>query len=156
MTRQSILVLFTLALFSTATTPVAAQNGTSKTSAKEVKQEAVDAAESIKNYSAEKRDEAAQKAKAALDALDARIDALETHIEANWDKMDKAARERARASLKALHKQRLEAAEWYGSLRTSSAAAWDQMKKGFSTAYQATRDAWQKAENEFGEKDKKK
>jgi len=155
MTRRSILALCTLALFSTVTC-VAAQNDTGKTSAKDVKQEVADVAESIKNYSAEKRDEAAQKAKAALDALDARIAALEARIDADWDKMDKAARERARASLNALHKQRLEAAEWYGSLKNSSAAAWEQMKKGFSAAYQATRDAWQKAESEFGEKEKKK
>lgn len=156
MTRRSILVLLTLGLFSAVNTAFAAQEGAGKTSGKEVKQEVLDAAESIKNYSADKRDEAARKAKAALDALDTRIEALERKISADWDKMDAATRERARASLDALHKQRIAAAEWYGSLRTSSAAAWEQMKKGFSTAYQATREAWQKAENEFGEKEKKR
>lgn len=156
MIRRSILALCALALFSNTVAGVAAENGSGKTSAKEVKRDVGDAAESIKNYSVEKRDEAVQKAKAALDALDVRIAALEANIDANWDKMNKAARERARASLNALHKQRIAAAEWYGSLKNSSAAAWEQMKKGFSTAYEATRDAWQKAEHEFGEKNRKK
>jgi hypothetical protein len=156
MTRRSISVLLILGLLSALNPALAAQESAGRTSAKEVKQDVVDAAESIKNYSADKRDEAVQKAKAGLDALDARIDALEAHVRANWDKMDKAARERASASLKALHKQRIAAAEWYGSLKHSSAAAWDQMKQGFSTAYEATREAWQKAEHEFGAKDKSK
>ncbi len=156
MTRRSLLGLAALALIFSTAPALAAQDAASGTSAKEVKHELVDAADSIKNYGADKRDEAVRKAKAALDALDARIDALDARIQANWDKMDAAARERASASLKALHKQRLAAAEWYGSLRTSSAAAWEEMKKGFSAAYQSTRTAWQKAEHEFGADDKKK
>jgi len=44
-----------------------------KTTAKEVRQQVTDAAEAIKNYTVDKRDEAARNAKAALDALDVRI-----------------------------------------------------------------------------------
>jgi len=54
--------------------------------------------QALKAYTADQRDEAIQKTKAALDNVDKRIDALGTHIDNKWDKMDKAAREKARAS----------------------------------------------------------
>src|SRR5512139_3089763 len=109
-----------------------AETSSEKTSIKEVSQEAQDLIKELKSYTAEQRDEAIQKTEAALDNLDKRIDALETRIDSNWDKMDKATREKARASLKALRKERTKAAEWYGSLKNSSADAWEHMKKGFS------------------------
>ena len=90
-----------------------------------------DVLQALKGYTADQRDEAIQKTKTALDNLDSRIDELETNIDNNWDRMDKAAREKARANLKALHKQRTELAEWYGSLKSSSADAWEHTKKGF-------------------------
>jgi chromosome segregation ATPase len=101
-------------------------------------------------YTADQRDEAVQRAKTALNNLDERIDALEKRIDDNWDQMNKAAREKARANLKALRKQRNEVAEWYGSLKTSSADAWEHIKKGFSDAYKALGDAWGKSAREFG------
>ena len=64
--------------------------------------------------------------------------------------MNKAAREKARANLKALRKQRNEVAEWYGGLKASSADAWEHMKKGFSDAYKSLGDAWEKSAQEFG------
>ena len=91
-----------------------------------------DVLQALQGYAADQRDEAVRKTKTALDNLDSRIDALETSIDSNWDRMDKAAREKARANLKALRKQRTELAEWYGSLKSSSADAWEHAKKGFS------------------------
>lgn len=126
-----------------------------KTTAKEVRHEVADAADSIRNYTADQRDEAAGKAKAALAALDARIDALEARIDRDWDKMDKAARVQARSTLKALHQQRVAAAEWYGGLQNSTAEAWEHMKKGFSDAYQSLRQSWEKAESGYKENGKK-
>jgi nitrate/TMAO reductase-like tetraheme cytochrome c subunit len=122
---------------------------TDKTTAKEVKQEMQDVLQALQGYAADQRDEAVRKTKTVLDNLDSRIDALETNIDNNWDRMDKAAREKARANLKALRKQRMELAEWYGSLKSSSADAWEHAKKGFSDAYKALSDAWEKAVNEF-------
>jgi len=63
--------------------------------------------------------------------------------------MNKAAREKARDSLKALHKQRTKVAEWYGSMKSSSADAWKHMKQGFSDAFKALYNAWEKSEKEF-------
>lgn len=161
MKKRTTLSLIAVALLGLAPLSHASPQETSrqendKTTAKEVRQEVADAAEAIKNYTADKRDEAAKKAKAALDALDARIEAMEGRIDKNWDKMDQAAREQARNALKAMRKQRVQVAEWYGSLKNSTADAWEHMKKGFSEAYGSLRRAWEKAEREYKEEDKKK
>lgn len=125
-----------------------AETSSDKTSINEIKQQSQELIESLGAYSAERRDEAIEKAKVALDNMDKRIDVLEQNVDDNWDKMDKAAREKARASLKALHKQRTEVAEWYGSMKSSTADAWGRAKNGFSAAYMAFHDAWEKSEKE--------
>ena len=130
--------------------PCSAKTAGDKTSMEEVKQEAEDLVQALKAYTIEQRDEAVQKSQEALDHLDKRIDALETTIDRNWDKMDTAAREKARASQKALRKQRTEVAERYGRLKGSSAEAWGHLKKGFSDAYKELHNAWEKSEQEFG------
>ena len=120
-----------------------------KTSIEEVKQETEDLIEALKGYTAEQQDKAIQKIQMALVKLDKRIDEQEARIDREWDKMNKSAREKARAKLKELHKKRVKVAEWYGSLRTSSIKAWEHMKKGFSDAYKDLYDAWEKSEKEF-------
>jgi hypothetical protein len=154
MKKNTTLLLITVAMLSTSPLGHAAQHENDRSSANEAKQEVADAAEGIKDYSVAKRDEAVKKAKEALASLDARIDALQERIDDNWQNMSEAAREDARATLKALRQQRLLVAEWYGGLKNSSTEAWDHMKKGFSDAYQSLRGSWQKAEKEF-EKDTK-
>ncbi len=126
-----------------------AETSGGETSIEEVKQKTQSLLETIKNYTAEQRDEAIRKSKAALDNMDQRIDALETHVYNNWDKMDQTAREKSRDSLAALRRQRTQVAEWYGSLKNSSSDAWGNMKKGFSDAYLALHDAWEKSEKEI-------
>ena len=139
-----LITLFGIAPLGHAETP------SEKTSIEEVKQETQDLIQTIKAYTADQRDEAIQKTKSALENLDKRIDSLETRIDNSWDNMNKAAREKARANLKYLRKQRIKVAEWYGGLKSSSVDAWEHMKKGFSDAYKAFSDAWEKAEKEFG------
>ncbi|MFO7667807.1 MAG: hypothetical protein R6V76_14390 [Desulfobacterales bacterium] len=119
------------------------------TSIKEVKKETQDLLQTLKAYTIDKRDEAVHKTKAALDNLDKRIEELEARVDESWSKMDKTAREKARANLKALRKQRTKVAEWYGSLKNSTGDAWEHMKKEFSDAYKALNDVWEKSEKEF-------
>jgi hypothetical protein len=63
--------------------------------------------------------------------------------------MDQSARKKARASLKALRKQRNEVAEWYGGLKHSSSNAWEDVKKGFLNSCQELRDTFHKVQGEF-------
>lgn len=132
-------------------TPLCAAATTSdKTSIEDVKQESQELIQTLKGYTAAQRDEATAKINATLAHLDQRINALELTIDNNWDKMDKAAREKARASLQELRRERMEVAQWYGSLKSSSSDAWEQMKRVFSDAYISLNETWEKSEIEFG------
>ena len=144
-----VLMFMLIALYGIASLCYA-ETASGKTSIEKVKKETKDLIQAVKGYTADQRDDAIRKTKAALNDLDQRIDALETRIDNDWDKMDKAAREKARASLRVLRKHRNQVAEWYGSLKNSSADAWGHVKKGFSDAYKALYDAWEKSEKEFG------
>jgi chromosome segregation ATPase len=128
--------------------PCSAETASDTPSMAEVKQQTQDLIQALKSYSAEQRDKAIKQTKAALSTLDKRIDALESRIDNHWDKMDKTAREKARASMNELHKQRTQVAELYGSLKSSSAEAWEHVKKGFADAYGALQAAWEKSEKE--------
>lgn len=144
----SLFVLICVLMFSI--TPLCfADDHKNKTSFKQVKQETRDLMQALKGYTSDQKDEAVRETKAALDKLDNRIDALENRIDKSWDKMSQSAREKTRASLKALRKQRNHVAEWYGSLKHSTADAWGHMKKGFSKAYKTLHKSWEKAENEY-------
>lgn len=149
-TRMKILTFIFILIAMLGIAPLCyADKSSEKTSIEDIRQETQELIQALKSYTADQRDEAIQKSKTALENLDRRIDALETRIDNNWDKMDKAAREKARNSLKAVRKQRTKVAEWCGSLKSSSEDAWAHMKKGFSDAYNALYDAWEKSEEEF-------
>lgn len=146
--RQTAFILLILPLL--ASTPAqAALTAEDEASIEQVRKETADLMKSVKSYGAAQRDEAIQEIEIAIIKLDNRIDALQERIDARWDSMTGAARQDARASLKALQKQRVELARWYGNLETSSASAWDDIKRGFSRAYSDINKAWAKAIDEF-------
>lgn len=131
-------------------TPICfAETSTDNTSIAEVKKETTELLQALRVYTVEQREEAIRKTKAALDKLDKRIDSLQAHIDRNWEQMDSAARNKARSNLDALRKERAQVTEWYGGLKNSTSDAWEHMKKGFSKAYSALNDAWEKSATEF-------
>ncbi len=132
---------------------VIAQSSNDSVTAQDVKEETRQFINTLGEYSAGQRDQALKEANQALEKLDVRIDKLETRIDENWDSMTQAARQETRANLKVLRKQRNELSEWYGSLKYSSADAWDHLKEGFSNAYQSINDAWENAKSEFDSND---
>ena len=52
-------------------------------------------------------------------------------------------------ALQALREQRVEVAEWYGSMKASMSESWSHMKQGFSDAYKDLANAWEKSEKEY-------
>jgi predicted phage tail protein len=120
-----------------------------KTTKIEVKKEVQEAAEAIKKFSVEQRDEAVRNTKSILDKMDKRIDQMESDLNKRWKHMTAAARERKQTSIRALMKKRNEVAEWYGGLKHGSANAWDEIKTGLSKAYEALGEAVNKAEKDF-------
>ena len=137
------------ALLTVSPLSFAAETSGNKTTAKDVSRKVDDAGQAIKNYTVAQRDEAIKKAKIALDDLDVRIGRMERKLDNEWDRMDQAARKKARATLNALRKERNEAAEWYGGLKHSSAEAWEQVKAGFVKSYEVLKESFTKAGKEF-------
>jgi hypothetical protein len=127
----------------------AAETSGNKTAAKDVSRKADETGRAIKSYTVEQRDEAIKRAKTALDDLDTRIRRMERKLDSEWERMDQAARKKARATLDALRRERNEAAEWYGGLKHSSAESWEQVKAGFVKSYEALRESFAKARKEF-------
>jgi acyl-CoA reductase-like NAD-dependent aldehyde dehydrogenase len=146
---KAYLVFVTAVFFAMASVSFAAQASADRTETKAVKEKVADAAEAIKNYSVDQRDEALKKAKTVLDELDARIDRMQSQLNGKWDQMDQSTRKKAMDALTVLRKQRNEIAEWYGGLKHSSSNAWEDVKKGFLRSYQELRDAFDKAQSEF-------
>jgi hypothetical protein len=116
---------------------------------KEVGQEVREAVEAIKESSADQRDAAVKKGKALLDHLDTRIEQMESNLKKNWDKMEESSRKKTKASLEAAKKQREKIAERFGSLKESTAGAWEGVKKGFVESYQALHDSFDNIEEKF-------
>ncbi len=116
---------------------------------KEVKQEVSQAVDTIQGYTAAQRGEAIQASKTTLATLDAQIANLERKYEQEQAQWTEAARTQAKTALNNLRRQRNAIAEWYGGLRHSSDAAWDNVKNGFVGAYRKLADAFDKAENQF-------
>ena len=141
-----------LSLVVFAMTPAsAALSPEDETTIKDVRKETSDLLRSIQSYTADQRDEALQEIEIAVLRLDNRIDALQARLDQRWDSMTRPARQQARETLKALQRQRIELAEWYGNLKGSSASAWNEIRKGFSRAYQDINKAWEKALQDFNE-----
>ena len=132
------------ALFSAS---AAAQQPTDKTTSEEVADKV--AAEAIRHYSVDQRDEAVKKAKEILDDLDARMDRMNSQLNDQWERMDQRARQEMKTSLAALRRQRNEVFEWYGGLKHSSVNAWEDVKQGFLHSYQNLRDGFAKARREY-------
>jgi hypothetical protein len=149
---KSIFYTVILSVLVAAAGPVhAALSPDDKATIEDVKKETRDLIDSVKSYSAEQRDEAIQKIELAILRLDNRIEGLQARIDDEWDDMTVQTRQQTRASLRALQKERVKLAEWYGNLKGSSADAWDEIKRGFSQAYSSINKAWAKALNEFGD-----
>lgn len=148
--QKNTLAIIMIAVFTLCFVPITqAKSGNETVTAQDVKTETKELIDTLQGYTADQRDQAIKEAEQAMKNVDARIDELESRVDKNWDKMSQAAREKARANLKALRQQRNELSEWYGSFKNSSTSAWEQMKKGFSDAYKALSDSWEKAKSEY-------
>ena len=144
-----IFLLFFAGVFAVQINPSTAQSTAGKSALQGVKQEVSDAYQSVKNFSVKQKDEAVKKSKNLMDDLDARLEAMENSLDKKWDQMDQQAREKSRATMKTLRKQRDQVAERYYELKYSSGKAWEEIKKGFIDSYRAISDSFGKAAEEF-------
>jgi len=115
----------------------------------DVKREWAQAAKALKSYSVAQREQALAKGAEVLEAMDARIETLEARTADEWAKLRKSARQKRKATLRALRKQRNDVAQWYGGMKHGSADAWDQVKQGFIDAYGVLDESFSDAARQF-------
>jgi flagellar motility protein MotE (MotC chaperone) len=131
------------------TTSFAIQHKDDKTTATEVKHEANKTYTALKDYTIEQRDEAVAAADKKLKELDVRIEQMQIDLDNRWQDMSKAVRDKNREIMNKLNKEREVVAEWYGGMRHSSIAAWEDVKKGFADSYDRLDKAFQDAKKNF-------
>ena len=138
-----------LVLLRPAPVSLAGSDSEATTRAEEVAQEVEEGMRAIRNFSAEQRDDAVARAEQALKKLDAHIDRMEERMREEWSDLDRAARQKSRATLQRLREQRNELAEWYGGMKHGSLDAWERLKEGFLKSYGKLEQAFQEARNEL-------
>jgi hypothetical protein len=143
------LTVFVALMLACAPMSFSADSADAKTTGKDVGKKIDETAQTIKNYSAEQRDEALKSAKSLLADADVRIDQLENEMNRNWDKMNASARKHAQETMRTLRRQRQDLSQSYGELKRSSSNAWDEVKNGFSKSYDALHESFSKAAKEF-------
>jgi Skp family chaperone for outer membrane proteins len=143
------MLALSLALAAASPSSLAEEAPAGKTNAKEVSRKVEDAGKAIGGYTVAQRDQAIKSAQSALAGMDARLRRMERKIDREWDKMDEAARKKARATMSALRRERNDAAEWLGGLKHGSADAWDEVKGGFVKSYDALKRSFAKARKEI-------
>jgi hypothetical protein len=156
-TGTAILFFIHCLIFCASAPPVfAVDKDHGDTTLTEVKQEIRQSFKAIENYSAAQKDEAIKKTKAVLADLDTRIDDMENRSAAKWRSISDATRKKEQAALRELKRERIKVAEWYGSMKNSSAETWEDTKKAFLKSTDALSDAFNKAERQLQTKQKSK
>lgn len=145
--RISVLILALLSIGSGNVLASSHKDG--KTTANEVKEEALETYEALKNYTLEQREEAMSEAKERLNRLDTRINELQQTLDEGLQDMSSATRKKTRQTLNMLQRQRENVAEWYGGMQHSSSDAWEDVKKGFADSYDRLEEAFDKAKSHF-------
>lgn len=105
-------------------------------------------ATAIKQYSVEQREQALLQIKTTLNKFDAQIAHLEQQLRKRAGLMDKRAYDKASATLLKIKDHREQVAEWYDNMHNSTAATWQNVKRGFLKSYVALQEAFDKVQKE--------
>jgi len=130
------ILAITLGAFLTPAAPVVGQ-----TSGKDAAQKAGEAADAIKGYTVEKKNEAVVYAKKLVSDLDAKIKDLEAQVSRDTS----AAKADGQRQLKELKATRDKTAKKVDELGRASAESWDSVKHGFAESYKDLNKAYENA-----------
>ncbi len=149
------LAVFIFAVFFLLPVTIGEERAAENTGLDEVEEKISAAAEALKKYSVQQREQATARLGELLAELDAMIESLEQRLTDEGAKMDRLARDKARATLQRLREERTRLAEWYGGMKYSSAGAWEQIQKGLDESFDAFSEAMKRAAEEFSQDSKK-
>lgn len=148
--EQRILVLTAfILLFGLASVGMAAHHEDQKTTASDVKEEAMETYDALKSYTLEQRNEAMNFAQEKVNKLDGQISEMQKTVDDKWQDMSKATQKKTRETLNTLRKKREDLAEWLGGIRYSPKEAWEDVKKGFADSYDRMERAFEEASKDI-------
>jgi len=133
-------MVVTLGLLAVSALPAQAQ-----TTGKDVAQKASETGQAIRDYSVEKKDEAAAHAKKITADLEAKI----KDLEAQAAKQTGEVKARSQAQLKELKAKRAKASQKASELGRATKASWEKAKEGFADAYRDLASAYDRAAAEW-------
>jgi len=130
------LMLAAAPIFATATAGHAdtTQPAAESTSTDSVNQEFSETLEAIKDYSAEKKDEAVAKGEELLNSMDEQLASLKAKAGDAAEDTSEGVKEKWDASMTKLSELRDAAGDKLEAMKASSAEAWEDVKNGFSEA----------------------
>jgi hypothetical protein len=117
----------------------------SQTTAKDVSDKAADAADTIRDYTVEKKDEAVAQATKLASDLDGKI----RDLEAQASQQSGEAKAKSQEQIRDLKAKRAEAGRKINELTRASKASWERAKEGFAKAYRDLAESYDKAAAEF-------
>lgn len=112
-----------------------AQEQTASEDSATMKEKALQAWASIKDYAHDKQEDLAAETSDLLAAADERITALEATAEEKWGSISDASKEQWQQAMTALKEKRTQAGELWTELKDSSAETWDMTKEKFQDVY---------------------
>tara|TARA_R110001592_G_scaffold19116_5_gene78669 strand:+ start:15054 stop:15554 length:501 start_codon:yes stop_codon:yes gene_type:complete len=102
--------------------------------------------DSIANYTAQQRDNVVAEVEQSLEALDEHTQRMQERIDANMQVMSVESQELARDAMEELHEQRAVVGVHLEQLANNTTDTWDEVKAGFTEAYEKMFEAWEEAE----------
>ena len=125
----------TLLMLCFAAAAIAQDQTVSEEDSATMKEKAMQAWESIKHYTHDKKEELSAETSDLLQAADERIAALEVAAEEKWQSLSEASKEKWQQTLPMLKEKRAQAGEAWTELKKSSAETWDAGIEKFGNAY---------------------
>ncbi len=116
-----------------------------QTTGKDVKQKTGEAAEAIRDYTVERKDQAVAQARKLSNDLEARIKQLERKA----SRASGEAKTTAQKQLDELRDKRAQTKKKLAEMKDASSASWDTAKQGFVDAYRDLRQAYDRAAGEL-------
>ena len=103
----------------------------------------------VAHYTATQRDEAAATIDQQMQKMDTRINQLEQQVASMGEEVNKGVKQQRTQMLDTIKQNRKELSNWTEEVRTDSGKAWDEVFKGFSSAYGTLAESLNRAEKEF-------
>ncbi|CAI2717482.1 hypothetical protein [Nitrospina watsonii] len=146
---RAIIITAMCALLAMPAMSVLAATEQDKTTTEDIGKKFDALTESIKNYSAQEKEEAVADVEKNLDYLDQRIDALQHKADRNMKTMSESAKKEMNEKLKTLKRERDEVQRWLGEMKHNSKDAWEDITDGFSDATSRLGKAFGQASDAF-------